>query len=728
MNNQQYETLTGSVERVVFCNQENGFVIFKIQHRGNDIITAKGYIPTLKDGQDVILRGSWDFHPKFGKQFIVDNCTQQVPTSIIGLKKYLASGMIKGIGPVYAEKLVKKFGEKVLDIIEHTPEKLQLVEGIGPGRAKKITTAWQEQKEISHIMVFLQDKGISPVYAAKIYKTYGNDAINIILENPYKLAEDIWGVGFKTADQVAQNIGIAPQSVKRITAGILHVIAQNTNNGHLYCELESLKTAVYEVLELEKDKISSIIKTAFHDLYEREKIKLISKDSIHYITLSQFYFSEKNIAQKLETLLKYSSRCSFDIQKIYQELRTQTGPIQLHEKQQEGIITALQKKVAVITGGPGTGKTTLIKKLITILDQNKVTYKLTAPTGRAAKRMTESTSKPATTIHRLLEFDPSTMRFTKNEQSALALDFLIIDEASMIDVFLANSILKSLPEHAHLILIGDIDQLPSVGAGNVLGDIIASKKIPCIRLQTIFRQSQDSMIIINAHRINNGDFPTTRIENAKRDFIFIKEDDPANVMHHITDIYKKALPRFKISTNNMMILSPMHRGAAGTQNINHYVQQLLNGDTNKPSISFGGATYRIDDRIMQLRNNYDKKVFNGDTGIIQEINHEDKEISINFEGKLITYLLSELHEITLAYAISIHKSQGSEYQAVIVPVFTQHYMLLQRNLLYTAITRAKKLCIFIGQTRAIAMAITNNKGNERITFLTDYLTSNLSAR
>ena len=722
------DTLKGSVERIVYQNQESGFVIFRLQHTPTHITTATGHVPTLNVGQQVVLSGSWTTHPKFGKQFLITECIQQVPTSIVGLKKYLGSGMIKGIGPAYAEKLVTAFGENVLDVIEHEPERLTRVEGIGQARMEKITTAWKEQKEVSHIMVFLQEKGVSPIFAAKIYKTYGIHAIETILKNPYQLAEDIWGVGFRGADKVAQNIGIAPDSVRRVTATILHVIAQTTSFGHVYSELEQLKTSVAQTLEFELSKIAPQIKTALHDLYEQEKIKLISKNELHYITSSQLYFSEKGIAQKLQNLQKNPSNCLFDIDTIYTRLRMQENEtLRLNDDQQRGIMTTLQNKVSIITGGPGTGKTTLIKALLTILDEHKIVYKLAAPTGRAAKRMSESTKKPAATIHRLLEFDPGTMRFTKNEQAALALDFLIIDEASMIDIFLAHALLKAVAYHTHIVFIGDIDQLPSVGAGNILGDMIASEKIACVKLHEIFRQAQDSMIITNAHKINNGEFPSTQPTGSKRDFIFIKEEDPANVQLHLQDIYKKALPKYGIVPEDSVVLVPMHRGVVGTQQINYNLQQFLNPN-EAPFLSAVGTQYKVGDRVMQLRNNYDKNVFNGDSGTIKEVNLEDKELIVQFFDRMVTYEQSELIELALAYAVSIHKSQGSEYSAVIVPLFMQHFMLLQRNLLYTAITRAKKLCIFIGQPRAIALAIKNNKSNERITFLSDYLTSDLASR
>lgn len=574
-------------------------------------------------------------------------------------------------------------------------------------------------------MVFLQDKGISPAYSVRIYKHYKHESIAIIQENPYRLADEVWGIGFKIADEIAQKMGFQLHSPQRIAAGILYAISTASQQGHLYVELQDLKAKTRELLGLASDAYEDLLKNALHTLYNRDKIKLITEDDTHYITLTPFYFSEKGVAQRITTVLTTPLSTSFDIDELYQTLRAPSqDELFLNEDQQRGIMSCLQNKITIITGGPGTGKTTLIKKLLMLLDSERVSYKLAAPTGRAAKRIIEGTGKFAMTIHRLLEFDVNTMSFTHNEQNALKLDFLIIDEASMIDIFLAHAILKALPNKAHLVLIGDVDQLPSVGAGNFLNDLISSHKVPCVRLTQIFRQAQDSLIVVNAHKINKGEFPVTFLPESRRDFKFIKEDNPETVLEHLKNILSVELTKHGISVDDAIILTPMNKGPVGTHALNHLLQKLLNAQHTYETVTVAGTTYKRNDKVMQIRNNYDKGVFNGDIGIIESIDVEDKELMVNFSDyKSVTYDFDELNELVLAYAVTIHKSQGSEYAAVIVPLFTQHYILLQRNLVYTALTRAKRLCIFIGQPKALAMALNNNKGTKRITFLRKFLTT-----
>lgn len=721
---QQTEELAGTIERALFQDAESGFSVLTLLIPNNQKITITGHLAHVNPGQQVNLTGVWTMHPKFGKQFEVKQCITHSPTTLVGLKKYLGSGLIKGIGPTYAERLVAHFGLDVLSVIEKNPSRLMEIPGIGQQRVNHIALAWQDQKEISSIMVFLQEKGVSTSFAAKIYKRYKQESIAILSNNPYRLIDDIWGVGFKTADQIALKMGLAIDSPKRIRAGICHTISTVISLGHLYIELEELKKKSIEILELQGPEAPEACLHALTELYQEDRIKFIVDKEVRYATLSQYFWAERGVANKILQLLERPADLHFDTEAVYSSMRAPApGQYMLNEDQQRGIMASLSNRVTVVTGGPGTGKTTLIKKLLAILDQTHIVYKLAAPTGRAAKRISESTGRLAMTIHRLLGFDGTSMRFVHNEMNRLNLQFLIVDEASMIDIFLMHAICKALPLNAHIVLIGDVDQLPSVGAGNVLHDLIASKKVACVRLTEIFRQAQDSLIIVNAHRVNKGLFPTTSIPDSKGDFIFIKEDDPSSLPRHLGAIFGHTLARCGIKAEDASVLVPMNRGIAGTQTLNQVLQTMLNKQETPQQIAHNGYTFKVGDRVMQIRNNYDKLVFNGDTGTITLIDLEEKRMDVQFADRIVPYDFIELTELVLAYAISIHKSQGSEYDAAIIPIFTAHFALLQRNLVYTAITRAKKLCIIIGQPKAIAIALRNTKGTERKTFLTTFLTT-----
>ncbi|MBI2344607.1 ATP-dependent RecD-like DNA helicase [Candidatus Dependentiae bacterium] len=724
MNSDQ---ITGIIDRILFQNNETGFSVFIVKSKKYDPITITGSFVGIQAGQEIHVQGTWAFHPKFGKQLQATSYSTALPSSILGIKKYLSSGFIKGIGPVYAEKIVQYFKENTLTIIDENPERLFEVDGIGQKRVGQIKTSWSDQKYIAKIMVFLQEKGVSTIFATKIYKKYGHESIAKLTQNPYRLTDDIWGIGFKTADKIAQNMGFATGSVERIQAGILFTLQQENNNGHCYQEVESLKQRSFQLLEIDQEFHQGVMKKALTLLYHQDKIKLITYQEKHFVGLCTIYGCEKAIAQKALTLLSSKIKHTLDPHDLYKNLQ-KIMSTQLNEDQQHGILKAFEHKLSIITGGPGTGKTTLVKAFIQLLEHYKFSYKLAAPTGRAAKRLMEGTHRHATTVHRLLEFDPATMRFTHDDKNCIKTDFLILDETSMIDIFLANSIFKAISLDTHIIMIGDVDQLPSVGPGSILKDLINTQIVPCTKLTQIFRQAQNSMIIQNAHRINQGQFPTTDLPECKKDFYFIKEETAEQCFNSIEKILTKIIPQHEIDLTNVTILTPMNKGIVGTQSLNHALQQLLNPDQSRSHHTFMGTVFRVGDRVMQIKNNYDKNIFNGDIGTIADISQDDSQMIIDFEGTKIHYDFDELNELVLAYAISIHKSQGSEYDAVIIPIFMQHFMLLQKNLIYTAITRAKKLCFFIGQTKAIAMGIKNNKQEERITFLKQQITEQITCR
>ena len=713
----------GFLERITYYNEENDFVVAKLQEKGKrELTTIVGNLTAINPGESLKLSGRWVHNKKFGEQFQVENYEITVPATVHGIRKYLGSGLIKGIGPIMAERIVKKFALDTLEVIERTPKRLSEVDGIGPKRIAMITRAWEEQKEIKEIMIFLQGHGVSATYSAKIYKQYGDRSIEVVKENPYRLAQDIHGIGFITADKIAQNMGIDPNSLIRAKAGVIYVLNGLTEEGHVYYPETDLVRKAKEILKVDQE----IITQAITELSKGKEIILeeinVEKDH-RAVYLAPFHVAETGIAQRLKKLKESPST----IRPIHPEKAIewvqQKLNIELAEKQKEAVLLAGNSKVLIITGGPGTGKTTIITAILKIFQQLKLRILLAAPTGRAAKRMSEATGWESKTIHRLLEYSPKKGDFKKDQEDPLEADVVVIDEASMIDTLLMYHLLKAIPPQAHLILVGDVDQLPSVGPGNVLKDIIGSGIFTVVRLTEIFRQAQESMIIVNAHKVNQGEFPILKEIERKEiaDFYFIQEEEPEKALNQILTLCSERIPKhFGFHPiRDIQVLTPMHKGVIGTINLNIELQKKLNPD--QQAITHGSRAFRLHDKVMQIVNNYDKEVFNGDIGWVSRIDQENKELTIDFEGRLITYDFSDLDEVVLAYAISVHKSQGSEYPAVILPVTTQHYMLLQRNLIYTGITRAKKLVVLVGTKKALAIAIKNNKPQLRFTLLSERL-------
>ncbi len=714
--------LKGQIERITYTNDENGFTIARVKVYGySDLVTVSGNFISPVPGETFVMKGEWIRHPKFGDQFRVVHYETRTPASVYGIKKYLGSGLIKGIGPKIAERIVGFFGKSTLDIIEDDIESLNKIDGIGGKRISMIKKAWNDQKEIREVMLFLQTHGVNSGYATKIFKHYGNDSIQVVKENPYRLATDIWGIGFVTADKIAEQLGFSKESVLRAQAGILYVLHKLSDDGHVCYPKDNLIEKCMEMLSVNSDLIEKAL-----DLAAGASQIVIEKsqndcNSIPQVFLEKYHVCETLIAIRIKRLIQAQKNMrAINTDAAIEWVQKQIH-IELAEKQIEAVRCALENKVMVITGGPGTGKTTIISSLIHIFTRLNSRIFLTAPTGRAAKRMSETAGQEAKTIHRLLSYSFQKTGFQRDDRNPLECDVLIVDESSMIDTVLMHHLLKAVPVHATVILVGDIHQLPSVGAGSVLSDIIGSGAVPVVELNEIFRQAKTSQIIVNAHLINQGKMPSWKPAQETTDFYFIEQEDPERVVDTILKLGRDRIPvKFGFDAlNDIQVLTPMHRGVVGAGNLNIILQKALN--PGKEGITRGGRTFCLDDKVMQIKNNYEKEVFNGDIGRISGINNEDQELFINFDGKQVAYDFSELDEIILAYAVSVHKSQGSEYPAVIIPVLTQHYMLLQRNLIYTAVTRGKKLVVLVGTRKALAIGIRNNKTEKRHTRLKERL-------
>lgn len=715
MNEHPATLLRCVVERITYQNPENGYSVLKVKVKGyNDLVTLVGNLLEVPVGSVLLCRGEWKVDKRYGSQFVAATWEETMPATVYGIEKYLGSGLVKGIGPRFARAIVQRFGTETIDIIETEIERLYEVPNIGRKRVAKIRESWEKQKDIKNVMLFLQGYGVSTAYAAKIYREYGKESIDKVRENPYRLADDIWGIGFKTADGIAAKMGYEKEDPRRCRSGILYTLGQLSDEGHVYAGEEQLVKTAGQLLEAGE----TAIRDTLAGMLQAEDL-ILDKDAIY---LPPFYHAECGTSRRLRDLAESTGRSLFDGLFDPSSLTAETG-IEYDEVQLAAIRQAVTSKVMVLTGGPGTGKTTTTQGIIAALKKAGLRVLLAAPTGRAAKRMSEATGMEAKTIHRLLEYNPQD-GYKRNDENPLEGDALIVDECSMIDILLMNNLLKAVPVGMRLVFVGDIDQLPSVGAGNVLRDIIDSQRIPVVRLVCIFRQAQKSRIVMNAHAINRGKFPDTS-NGRDTDFFFMKEEDPERAAASIVRLVKERLPRaYRESPNRIQVLTPMQRGVVGAANLNLLLQQALN--PSGPSLNRGGYTYRQGDRVMQLRNNYDKDVFNGDLGYIREVDTEERTLTVDFDGKTVEYDVTELDELTLAYATTIHKAQGSEYPIVVMPVLMTHFVMLQRNLIYTGITRAKKICVLIGATKALAYAVRNVSVLKRNTSLRERLNPSLT--
>lgn len=724
------------VERITYQNPGNGYSVLKVHVKGyDDLVTVVGNLLDANVGSVLLVDGSWKIDSRYGRQFVAQTWEETLPATVYGMEKYLGSGLIRGVGPVYAKKIVNQFGADTFTVIEEDIHRLREIPGIGSKRILQIAESWQRQREVKSIMMFLQEHGVSTAYAARIYKQYGNESIEKVKENPYRLADDIWGIGFKTADSIASKLGFKKDSFVRLRSGIMYTLGQLADEGHVYARQDQLADKASRLLESQEE---FVIMTMDQMMKDRDLIAVCAEKEesgclreIDAIYLPPFFHAEAGTAKRL---LRLASQPAGD--RLWQRLlqaRKDTGNESLsvdvsrieenvHMKydaiQADAIRRAAAAKIMVLTGGPGTGKTTTTQGIIAALRAYGLRILLAAPTGRAAKRMTEATGLEAKTLHRLLECKPPE-GYQKNEENPLEGDVLIVDECSMIDILLMNSLLKAIPDHMRLILVGDIDQLPSVGAGNVLRDIIDSDRFPVIRLTKIFRQAQESRIIMNAHRINSGQSPDLS-NGADTDFFFLQKEDPESAAAEIVSLVKDKLPaHYKVSSSVIQVLTPMQRGATGAASLNLALQEALNPQGE--GLYRGGFCFRPGDRVMQIKNNYEKEVFNGDIGTVSAVDLSNRCLSVLFDDHTVEYDIAELDELTLAYATTIHKAQGSEYPIVVMPVLMNHYVMLQRNLIYTGITRAKKILVITGAKKALAYAIQNVTVTRRNTLLKERL-------
>jgi exodeoxyribonuclease V alpha subunit len=730
-------TLQGTIVRITYQHPDTHYTVARIEIDGASAVTVVGVLFPVSEGEEIKVTGFWKTHPRYGLQFQVDHWEKIDPATIEGIEKYLGSGLIKGIGPNYAKRLVSAFGLDTLRILSEEPLRILEVDGIGEVRARRIMQAWQEQRGMQDVMVFLQGHGVGAALALRIYRVFGSETVARIRENPYALAQEVHGIGFLLADRIANSIGINGDFPLRVYAGVLHVLREFAEQGHCFVPLVTLKRNTAAILAVEEDPVEA----AVDKLAAAGKLVLqeTGDGEVKRVFLEEIYYAECRVAAVLGNLLATPS--SLQQEKVAGPWKDSSGTfrgvidlaspelfgpstITLDEDQVRAAQQALREKVLVITGGPGTGKTTLLTALLTILRRAKVSFVLAAPTGRAAKRMTESASEEAMTIHRLLEYNPREGGFQRSEDNPLQVDFVIVDEASMVDLALMDHLLRAVDSHSHLILVGDVDQLPSVGPGTVLRDLIDSSVIPTVMLRHIFRQDRQSLIVVNAHRILQGQTLVLGEQSEKRGFVFLPRESEEEILLTVKELVRERIPQSlqlkpQEVSQAIQVLTPMHRGLLGTINLNREMQGLLNPAGE--ALQRGGSALRLGDKVMQLRNNYDKGVFNGDLGRIAGVDQEEGSIKVDFYDKLVEYESDEVDEISLAYATSVHKSQGSEYPAVVIPLHTSHYLMLHRSILYTAVTRGKKLVVLVGSRKALAMAIRNVRLEKRNTGLKEKL-------
>jgi len=713
------EFLEGTIEQILFYNPENGYTVFKFSIEEREQAIVVGSFPPMSPGERLKVNGRWEDNPKFGPQFKADGFVPVLPSGAKGIEKFLSCGLIKGIGPVLAKRIVKKFGEQTLEILSRNPDRMKDVEGVGAVKLKEIKKSWAEHEDIRDLIIFLQEHNVSTSLATKIYRHYGQKSYQILKTNPYQLCMEIWGIGFKTADQIAIKLGMDPVSPERIKAFILYLLEKDNEQGHIFSFAGNLETRCREELEVGQEKFRPALE-------ELKKKKLVVGESLadgEAIYLPFFYQAQEVVVRSIHKLARAPFLSpAFDIDQVIGDVEKGLR-LEFSAQQKRAIRESFQKKILIITGGPGTGKTTIIKAVTAVFDKWGSKVLLAAPTGRAAKRLAETTGKEAKTIHRTLEFNPKLGIFRRNEKHPLAGDAIIIDEFSMVDLALMYSLIKAIPPSMRLIIVGDKDQLPALGPGTLLRDLIESQQVSVVRLDEIFRQERDSLIVTNAHRINQGQtilYPARDDKNS--DFYFIHQEDEQKVFQTILKLCSFGIPR-KLAISplspQIQVISPMYKGFVGVDRLNAELQRRLN--PSQEGLKIGMREIRVHDKVMQIRNNYEKDVFNGDIGSVVHIDRSRYRLIVHFDGRPVIYDKDEIEDITLAYAVSVHKSQGSEYQAVVMPLLTQHFIMLQRNLFYTALTRAKKLSIIIGSYKALYIAIKNDKPVNRNSLLREKL-------